>query len=41
MDTKNWENIGVDINGEYVKYLRFVDDVALITDEVDHAYKFL
>jgi len=37
----DWQNLGVNINGEDLNHLRFADDIVLISDSVDKARKML
>ena len=37
----NWNNLGVNINGEDLNHLRFADDVVLISDRIDKATQML
>lgn len=37
----DWQNMGVNINGEDLNHLRFADDIVLISDSVDKARKML
>lgn len=32
-----WNNLGINVNGQILNNLRFGDDIVLITDRVDHA----
>lgn len=37
----NWDNLGINIDGEYLNHLRFTDDIMLIADRLDDAQKML